>query len=668
MKLLLFFTIALIINNTNAQDKYYIYFKDKGIHPNTILLKTSDEYIQAKNLLTDRAIERRKKVMPEDAIITYEDLPVYKNYIDAISNLGVKIHNTLRWFNAVTAYLDKKQISIIEKLSFVEKVERVRLLRKTGRDIKVEGSMDKGNLYQSPKDLPFNYGDSYTQLALSDIPLVHEKGITGEGVIIGFLDTGFDWQTHESLMNTNIIAEWDFIFQDSITADQDYDVKGQHNHGTLCFSVAGGFKDGSLIGAAFNSSYLLAKTEDIRMESHLEEDNYAAALEWMETFGVDVTSSSLGYSIFDDTTYSYTYNDMNGNTTIVTRAAELAFQRGVLTITSAGNEGNSNWFFITAPADGFNTIAVGAVLSNNQVAGFSSRGPSFDGRIKPDVVAQGVGVLGATASTVTQYRYASGTSLSSPIASGTAGLLLSAFPHLTNVQVRKILLETSDNSAQPNNDRGYGLVSAARAISFPNIQYLSGTYKLHKTFFPADGIQTEPVNIYYSVSNGPFEEHFMEHSQNNFYEYQLPLLNPGEMVEFYFTFNNNNGITERDPVESNKYYKMVYGSSDVVLNTGFTPVVTEYNLYQNYPNPFNPVTTIRYELPESSNVTIKVYDMLGSEVAVLVNNQYQLPAAYTIPFDAANLSSGVYFYRLQVTPIGGQGSNFITTKKMILLK
>jgi len=237
------------------------------------------------------------------------------------------------------------------------------------------------------------------------------------------LDTGFDWKEHESLQNATIIAEYDFVNQDSVTADQEDDQPGQHSHGTLTFSVLGGYKDSSLIGAAFGSDFILAKTEDIKSETHVEEDNYAAALEWMENYGVDITSSSLGYSVFDPSTFSYTYEDMDGKTTIVTKAAEIAFRKGVLTVTSAGNEGGTSWFYIIAPADGFNTLGIGAVDANNNVAGFSSRGPTFDGRIKPDVVTRGVSVYGAVAGTFSNYTRASGTSLSAPLAT-TSGLIL----------------------------------------------------------------------------------------------------------------------------------------------------------------------------------------------------------------------------------------------------
>ena len=157
---------------------------------------------------------------------------------------------------------------------------------------------------------------------LSDVPIVHSKNINGNEVIIGILDTGFDWKLHNSLKDRNVIAEYDFIFDDSVTANQPGDSPSQDSHGTYVFSIIAGFADSILIGPAYNSSFILAKTEDVRSETHIEEDNYAAALIWMESLGVDITTSSLGYNIFDSG-YSYNYSDMDGRTTIVTKAAEL---------------------------------------------------------------------------------------------------------------------------------------------------------------------------------------------------------------------------------------------------------------------------------------------------------------------------------------------------------
>ena len=489
MKVLLLLFTSVILSTSFAQTKYLIYFTDKGITANERLEKSSDLYQSALSELTQRSINRRIKNLGEENIISFEDIPIKPGYITSLESLGIKIENNLKWFNAISAYLTDQQFEEIFKLNFVDKIEKVKILKFNSKLPEVTGPLSK----QSNLDFPFNYGGSFDQLQLSDIPIVHSKGITGEGVLLGMLDTGFNWKNHESLQDATIIAEYDFVNKDSVTSDEGNDVPGQDRHGTLTFSVVGGFKDSSLIGSAFGSDFVLAKTEDIRSETHVEEDNYAAALQWMENLGVDITSSSIGYNQFDASTFSYTYEDMDGNTTIVTRAAEIAFRKGVLTVNSAGNEGATPWFYIIAPADGFNTIGVGAVNINNQVANFSSRGPSFDGRIKPDIVTDGVSVLGASAGNFNGYTRASGTSLSAPIASGTASLLLSAHPYLKNTQLRNILFETAGNTATPNNERGYGLLSALRAVEFPNLESTNGTFTIHKMFIEKENIDRKSV-------------------------------------------------------------------------------------------------------------------------------------------------------------------------------
>ncbi len=416
---LIFFVLSSALSF--SQTKYFIYFKDKSVAQGETLNKTLPEYAEALNSLTERAIKRRIKTSGEDNIITWEDLPLNSSYEAALTNSGIKIIRELKWFNAVSAYLTNDQVQHISSLPFVIKVEPVRSFHlRNEEELNIP-------FYKVTAD-QLEYGNSFTQADLSDIPQVHRKGITGEGVLIGLLDTGFDWRDHESLVNRNVIAEHDFIFNDDNTADEPEDLPGQHAHGTTVFSVIGGFKDSVLVGPAFNSSFLLAKTEDIRSERRIEEDNYAAALEWMENQGVDITSSSLGYNEFED--FAYTYQDMNGNTTICTKAANIAFDKGVITVTAAGNEGNSPWRHITAPADAFNIISVGSVTSDNGIAASSGRGPSYDGRIKPEVVAMGVSVFGASHTGFSNYGFSSGTSLAAPIASGVAALLLSAYPHL----------------------------------------------------------------------------------------------------------------------------------------------------------------------------------------------------------------------------------------------
>jgi len=649
--------ITLLSAYSFSQDKYLVYFKDKGVTSGQTLNKTSALYREALNSLTEKAIERRRKVMG-DEIISYDDLPIKSDYLNELNSLGIKIVNKLTWFNAVSVYLNESQLIIVKKLPFVDKIESVRLMKFNRNEV------EQTDLEKSNTTADLNYGSSFTQLNLMDVPIVHSKGITGEGVIIGLLDSGFDWRDHEALVNSNVIAEWDFVFNDSITANQPEDTPSQHNHGTSVFSEVGGFKDSTLVGASFGSSFVLAKSEDIRSEKHIEEDNYAAALIWMENYGVEITSSSLGYSLFDTTTYSYTYEDMDGQTTIVVKACELAFSKGVVTITAAGNEGNYPWYYIISPADGFNTIAVGAVTSSNQVTSFSSRGPTYDGRIKPDVVAQGSGVYAASASGFSSYTAVfSGTSAATPLACGIAGLLLSAHPHLTNVQVRNILLETADNFSNPDNERGYGLVSAANAINYPNLQIDNSNYIIHKIFINDLAINPSTVKINYSIDQSDFTQENMSFDGTFRYNFLLPVLNNDQFVEFYFTYDDNSAANYREP--SDKNYILTYGGTIVSLGPEINNIPSDYVLSQNYPNPFNGQTKINFISSSQEQGELIVYDILGQKVKALFNEVTKI-GLNTVTWNGKNeigleVSSGVYYYVLKI------GENNYS-KKMILLK
>jgi serine protease AprX len=657
MRIFTVFIILLLSLYSFPQNKYLIYFKDKGINPGQTLNKTGTMYKDALNNLTERAIERRKKALG-DEIISYDDLPIRNNYLDILNSLGVKIVRKLTWFNAVSAYIDDSQLTTIRKLPFVVKVEPVKVM-KFKRNMIEQSALEKSN---DASEL--NYGPSFTQLHLMDVPIVHSKGITGEGVIIGLLDTGFDWRGHEALVNANVVAEYDFVFNDSVTANQPEDTPSQDSHGTSVFSEVGGFKDSTLIGASYGSSFILAKTEDIRSETHVEEDNYAAALIWMENYGVDITSSSLGYSEFDTSTYSYNYEDMNGETTIVTKACELAFSKGVVTITAGGNEANTKWHYITAPGDGFNTITVGAVSSSNEVTSFSSRGPTYDGRIKPDILAQGSGVFAVSASGFTGYNTGfAGTSAAAPLACGVAGLLLAAHPYLTNVQVRDILLRTADNFSSPDNNRGYGLVSAAKAISYPNVQIDNSNSIIHKIFINNYAVDPSTVEINYSVDGSDYVRQNMSFEGMFKYNFVLPSFNDGESVEFYFTYSDSSGTNYREPSDRN--YLITYGGKFVTLTPEINSVPTSYVLSQNYPNPFNGQTKINFVSSGKERAELIVYDILGQKVRILFNNVAKI-GLNTISWNGKNedglgVSSGVYYYVLKI------GDDYFS-KKMVLLK
>lgn len=679
MKLILSLIFSLIIfSSFAAQTKYLIYFKDKGIENLYRLNKNSQMYLEAEKQLSYKAIERRKQILGEDNYITFEDLPINEEYIKQIEMLGVKIIHKLKWFNAVSCYLTEAQLTHIKNFSFVNKIERARTLYNI-KPVEEKEPSNFQNQLLNKSSFSLNYGLSLKQNLLSDIPVVHDLGINGKGVLIGLLDTGFRWKTHPSLKNAKVIAEKDFIQNDDITANDSSkgDATNQDKHGTAVFSIIGGYDPGNLIGPAYGSEFILAKTEYVPTETHIEEDNYAAALEWMEALGVDITSSSLGYNEFDASTYSYTYRDMNGSTTIVAKAANLAFERGVSTFTAAGNEGNTLWGEkeggnnfgkIVSPADAFNIISVGAVDTSNSVVAFSSRGPTSDGRIKPEIVALGSRVLNAVSGGT--YAFGSGTSYATPIAAGIAALLKSAYPHLTNYQIRQIMLESGDNSQTPDYNRGYGLISARRAVTFPNLNKIGNQFVINKIFIDSSNIKPNSVTIHYNIGNNNTQSAPMIYDGHLRYTFNLPLLINNQKISFYFTYENSSKEV-REPINGN--YEFDYGSLLIHYNVFNVeeptnieePSPKNYYLYNNYPNPFNNETRIEFYSVDNSYAELIIYNLLGQKVKTIFSGA-SLIGKNVFRWNGENdfggrVTSGPYFYVLRI-------NGNIFSKKMIYMK
>jgi subtilisin family serine protease len=317
----------------------------------------------------------------------------------------------------------------------------------------------------APGDTGF-YGNCFRQLQMMQVPAVHRSGNTGQGVLVCMLDAGFRL-THQVYAGLSVIARHDFVWGDSVVDDQvPPDQAGQGSHGTLTLSEVAGVLPGTFSGVAFGCNVALAKTEYVTTETPVEMDNWQFGAEWADSLGADVISSSLGYSQFDSPNPSYTYADMDGKTTVVTKAASEAMRRGITVVTANGNEAATPWHFLIAPADADTVIACGAVDTFNVVTGFSSRGPSADGRIKPDVTAMGSHTQTIAFTNPAGYGTASGTSLSTPLVAGAAALVLSAHPTWGPFEVREALRETALNHAAPDNNIGWGLVQVQDAIAW----------------------------------------------------------------------------------------------------------------------------------------------------------------------------------------------------------
>ena len=369
-------------------------------------------------------------------------------------------------WNAVTAWLEADQLQRVLTLPYVRTTRPVARL-----GIHVMPAVPRSPViaprYSANCTDPGDYGPSCNQLDVANAIPPLQRGINGQGVLLGFLDTQFASGSNEPfthaalnhLRTSGQFQEWrDFTNRDAAQA-----CNQSSTHGQAVASVAVGYDPGEIIGPAHGATVYAATTECAPYERNIEEDNFVAAVEWLEAEGVDIMTTSLGYSSFDSGQQSYTTSDMDGDTGITTNVFDFATQRGVVTVSSAGNAGNSSWRIITTPADGDSVIAVGAVSPSGNLVGFSSRGPTADGRFKPDVSAQGSNVR--VASGAFSYAHGSGTSFSAPMVAAVVAQVLQANPNLEPRQVWAILTETASQASNPDNNLGWGIVNADAAVT-----------------------------------------------------------------------------------------------------------------------------------------------------------------------------------------------------------
>jgi len=370
--------------------------------------------------------------------------------IQQLRDLGYPIRRSSRWLNAVSITIgDPLQISQIRSLPFVKDLAPVASFPKKRTTTEIYPQV----IHRSADGL---YGQSATQNEMLDIPQIHTLGYDGSNVLIGVFDTGF-LLDHPVFASMNVVAQYDFI-------DGEVNASGPgEDHGINVLSVLGGYVPDQLVGPAYNANYLLARTEDYNSESRAEEDNWVAALEWADSLGVDVINSSLNYfQDFDDPGEDYPFSALDGQTTICAQAANIAAQRGILIVNAAGNEGpgtSSLW----PPADSPHVLAVGSVNSQGDISYFSGRGPTYDGRTKPDVVAQGSLVYMATGTS--RYAFGNGTSFSAPQIAGLAALVLQAHPTLAPDSMISLFRIYGDNQPSPDNTFGWGIPTMTSLFS-----------------------------------------------------------------------------------------------------------------------------------------------------------------------------------------------------------
>lgn len=436
VNLLILVLFATIVAVANPSYKYRIALTDKNA--------TTHSLKKPKKFLSKKAIDRRKK---QNIPIDSTDLPVCDSYIRAIEKVGVKVVAKGKWNNFVTvACSDTTLIDKIAKLPFVQSTQRVWILPKEqSADVLVRDSL----INEYNKNDSLYYGQATDQIEISKTNKLHEAGFRGEGLSIAVIDAGFhNLDSIELLQNINIAGMKDFVYPQS-------NLYYENSHGTAVLSCMATNVPYTMVGTAPEASYWLLRSEDESSEHLVEQDYWAAAVEFADSVGVDVVNTSLGYHTFDDESQNYTYAQLDGNQALMSKQASMLAQKGMILVCSAGNTGAGSWKKITSPGDANYNLTVGAIDSKGVLAPFSAIGNTADGRIKPDVVA--VGRDATIVSSQGTITTANGTSFSSPILCGMVACLWQALPHLTAQEIIDVVRQSSDRATSPDNIYGYGI-------------------------------------------------------------------------------------------------------------------------------------------------------------------------------------------------------------------
>ncbi len=457
-------------------NRYVISFRDKNNTPYSIS--------QPQEFLSSRAIQRRSRIAFQ---VTPDDLPVTPSYVTGLSATGAKVFFTSRWMNAALVEASPAIVDLINGLPFVTKSELV-----------APGKKLSGGRSKQRKQRQVTSAAEVTapQLQMLGIDKMQADGFNGDGIIVSVLDAGFP--------GVNTTAPFQTIFTEGrIQFTQDYitnsgNVYQFDAHGTEVFSVIAAQLQGIYTGGLSKASYLLFVTEDVTSEYRVEEYNWLLAAEKADSAGTDLIHASLGYNLFDDSQMDYRISELDGKTAVISRAAGMARDRGIIVVVSAGNEGTNAWHYITPPADVDGILATGAVNASKVKVAFSSFGPSSDGRIKPDVAALGQSVTVIQPNGTTGMS--SGTSLAAPLVTSLAAGLLQAYPNLTPAEIVSAIKLSASQAGAPDNQLGFGIpnytavknyIGASRlseeVVVFPN----PANATLHLAFKQLPGDQVE---------------------------------------------------------------------------------------------------------------------------------------------------------------------------------
>ncbi|TXE13595.1 S8 family serine peptidase [Algoriphagus aquimarinus] len=457
IKFLTCFLIGIAFSwNAAAQDRYAVFYKFKP--------QESLSLSQPSEFLSQKALNRRsREAVAPDSL----DLPVSQKYVDAVSEKATYILYSSKWFNATLLVTDEAGVAELEALPFVDRVELVGRGFVPNPNAKIEANSNiagKSKLRmptsESARVLATNEETYDFQNSLLGIDKMHEEGYTGKGVTIAVFDAGFPGANTASPLvhlqtNGQIIATRDFV------RPWNQNVYSDNQHGTNVLSLIASKEPGKMLAGAPDATYILAMTEEIATEYWVEEYNWVRAAEYADSLGTDIISSSVGYWDFDDPTMNYTVADLDGETTIIARGATIAASKGILIVNSAGNSGPSQ-STLNSPSDAKGILAIGSVNKELNVSSFSSRGPTGDGRIKPDLAAFGDGT--ALIRSTGDVGFSNGTSFSAPQISAMAAGLWGAKPEWTKDELIESLLNSGTQASEPDNMLGFGIPNFLAAL------------------------------------------------------------------------------------------------------------------------------------------------------------------------------------------------------------
>ncbi|MCD4701518.1 MAG: S8 family serine peptidase [Candidatus Aegiribacteria sp.] len=602
---LLLLSSSLIASGSFSPGAWWVFFSDRGPDLENRL------EIRSTELLNAPSFERRMSVglIEADEL----DLEPWSIYVEQIADAAVcrAVRTRSRFLNAVSISTEKGSLEEILALPFVDHVQPV-----------------SSSTFRMPEFHTYSgssTGVTAAQLEQIGLDELHSRGWTGAGVIVGVLDSGFNL-VHDVFRDISVLQMYDFVDNDSDPSQQAGDPPGQSDHGTAVLSILGGYVENAFCGGIPDASFILAKTEDISDEYQAEEDYWVQGLEWIELNGGDIVNSSLAYIDW------YTYSDLDGNTAVTTMAADAAASRGMVVFNSIGNSGPDSGSLL-APSDGDSVFAVGAVDASGNVVQFSSRGPTYDGRIKPDACALGENVSLAFQGT-SGYLQGNGTSFSSPLVSSAAGVLYGAHPEWSMIEIMEILRSTASQNSSPDNSAGYGIINAYAALKYRSV---TGSVRY--------SLSGEYISEYPLALNMSGSIYMIETNQSGWFA-----CCPGKLGEFTISDGGGNGSVipvigtlEAEGVEIEVYV-------DQALYTAAPSV---------YPNPSMEGIYIGYDLAAGPvDAELTVFDLTGHMVYESVRRGIG-PGSFRAPLperafywdgicrDGNSAASGVYIVSLR---------------------